>query len=228
MKIVKKAYGKINLTLEVGQLNPIGLHPLKSIMQSIALHDTLTFESRTDSIIELRGNRDDLSYGDDNLIIKAAKLFREVTGVVAGVSITLNKQISIAAGLGGGSSDAAATLLALNVLWGVEWPIGKLVVLGSRLGSDVPFCIIGGTCFVEGTGEKVRPISSLPKTSLFVVKPEFGVSTRTVYEGFDKMYKNHEYYGFSEKWKKQLQRVPIADITYPMTLKRLRKSFIQK
>ncbi|AMP21094.1 hypothetical protein AZF37_07900 [endosymbiont 'TC1' of Trimyema compressum] len=199
MKIVKKAYGKINLTLEVEPLNNRGLHPLNSIMQSIALHDTLTFESRSDLNIALSGNRDDLSYGEDNLIVKAAKLLRAVTGVMRGVTITLNKGIPIAAGLGGGSSDAATTLLALNCLWDVDWPIGKLVTLGSRIGSDVPFCIIGGTCFVEGTGEKVRPIPSLPKTSLLVIKSDFGVSTKTVYDEFDRMGENYLNKGYSEK-----------------------------
>lgn len=199
MKIIKKAYGKINLTLEVESLNNRGLHSLKSIMQSIELHDTLTFESRSDLNIELSGNRDDLSYGEDNLIVKAAKLLRAVTGVMRGVTITLNKEIPVAAGLGGGSSNAATTLLALNYLWDVDWPIGKLVTLGSYIGADVPFCIIGGTCFVEGTGEKVRPIPSLPKTSLLVIKPDFGLSTKTVYDEFDKMQESYSNNGYSEK-----------------------------
>ena len=175
-------------------------------MQSIALHDTLTFESRSDSIIELKGNRKDLSYGEDNLIIKAAQLFRMATGVVKGVSITLNKQIPIAAGLGGGSSDAAVTLLALNSLWAVEWPIGNLVMLGSQIGSDVPFCIIGGTCVVEGTGEKVRPIPSVPKTSVLVIKPDFGVSTKKIYNEFDVMYNNHIKPEFSVKMEDAIIR----------------------
>ena len=199
MKIVKKAYGKINLTLEVESSKNNGLHSLKSIMQSITLHDILTFESRSDLKIALSGNTGNLSYGEDNLIVKAAKLLRAATGVMRGVTIVLKKEIPIAAGLGGGSSDAAATLLALNCLWDINWPIGKLVALGSCIGSDVPFCIIGGTCFVEGTGEKVRPITSLPKTSLLIIKPDFWVNTKTVYDEFDRMCKNYSNKRYSEK-----------------------------
>lgn len=204
MKIVKKAYGKINLTLEIKPFKHNnrglfkGLHSLKSIMQSIELHDTLTFESRSDLDIVLNGNRDDLSYGEDNLVVKAAKLLRAVTGIMKGVTITLNKEIPISAGLGGGSSDAATTLLALNSLWGIDWPIGKLVALSIHIGSDIPFCIIGGTCFVEGIGEKVRPIISLPRTSLLVIKPDFEVSTKTVYDKFDKIRENYSEKRYSE------------------------------
>lgn len=214
MKICKKAYGKINLTLEVGPLRTDGFHDIRSIMQNIELHDTLIFEDRDDQKIVLTGNRDDLSYGSDNLIIKAANLLKDAAGVQKGVQIFLDKKIPIAAGLGGGSSDAAATLLALNSLWGIDWPIGKLVLLGSQIGSDVPFCIIGGTCVVEGRGEKVRPINSIPKTEILVVKPDFGVSTKKVYEKFDEIPKKPETINVT----KMMEKAILESKTYKVYL----------
>lgn len=181
------AYGKINLTLEVLGLREDGYHEIKSIMQSIGLHDELSFEKNISGEIFLEGNSKDLKYDDTNLIIKAAKLLKEEFKVSAGANIYLDKMIPIEAGLAGGSSDAGATLIGLNKLWNLGLSKRKLMKLGERIGSDVPFTILGGTALVEGRGEIVTKIKSPPLESILVVKPDFGVSTKNVYNEVDKV-----------------------------------------
>lgn len=186
-QITEPAYGKINLTLEVLGTRPDGYHEIKSIMQSVELHDTLTFESTADSAISLTGSDSRLKYDGSNLVIKAAEALRMASGASLGARIHLEKNIPIEAGMAGGSADAAATLRGLNRLWGLDFSQDRLREIGAAVGSDIPFCLAGGTAMVEGRGERVRPIAGPAPMALLVVKPEFGASTARVYAGFDNL-----------------------------------------
>jgi 4-diphosphocytidyl-2-C-methyl-D-erythritol kinase len=160
------APAKVNLVLEVlGKDNDY--HRISSIMQSIDLCDVLNFELDEEICFEC----DDPSLKSDNLVTRAATLFKENTKCNLGARIELRKHIPWGVGLGGGSSDAAATLLALNELWGLGLPLSELVHLASKLGSDVPFFIHRGTALVEGKGEKVTPLPSLPSTCFVLLVP---------------------------------------------------------
>jgi 4-diphosphocytidyl-2-C-methyl-D-erythritol kinase len=160
------APAKLNLVLEVlGKDNDY--HQISSIVQTINLCDTLNFELEHE--IQLNCNEPSLEL--DNLAIEAAELLRKVTHCSKGARIELYKHIPWGVGLGGGSSDAAATLLALNELWGLRLPISELAHLASKLGSDVPFFIYGGTALVEGVGGKVKPLPSLCPTWFVLLVP---------------------------------------------------------
>jgi 4-diphosphocytidyl-2-C-methyl-D-erythritol kinase len=160
------APAKVNLVLEVlGKDN--GYHRIRSIVQSIDLCDVLNLELDK----EIRFECDERGLKRDNLVTRAAKLLKETTGCDLGARIELRKHIPWGVGLGGGSSDAAAALLALNELWGLRMPISRLIGLGFELGSDVPFFIHKGTALVEGEGERVRPQPPLPPTSFVLLVP---------------------------------------------------------
>ncbi len=174
--ITMRAYAKINLTLEVLGKRDDGYHDVSSILQTVSLHDTLTLDD-ADSIV-FDCDRPELAT-PDNLVVKAAYLLKETAGVSAGAMIALTKKIPVAAGLGGGSSDAAATLLGLNRLWGLEMPVGELVPLAAQIGSDVPFFLYGGTARVSGRGERVE---SLPPTDLewaVILSPHIDLPNKT-------------------------------------------------
>jgi 4-diphosphocytidyl-2-C-methyl-D-erythritol kinase len=160
------APAKVNLVLEVlGKDN--GYHRISSIVQSIDLCDVLNFELDK----EIRFECDEPRLRRDNLVTRAVSLLKESTKCDLGARIELRKHIPWGAGLGGGSSDAAATLLALNELWGLRMPLSRLVRLAFELGSDVPFFIHKGTALVEGKGERVRPQPPLPSTSFVLLVP---------------------------------------------------------
>lgn len=182
-----KAYGKINLTLEVLGLRDDGYHEIRSIMQNIELYDNLYFESSDDEFIHLSGNNEKLKFDESNLIHKSAITLKNYTKTIFGAKIYLEKNIPIEAGLAGGSADAAATLIGLNKLWKLNLPMEELLALGASIGSDVPFCLIGNTALVEGRGEKVTKLSSPVTEKLLVVKPNFGASTKLIYQEFDKV-----------------------------------------
>lgn len=187
-----KAYGKINLTLEVLGLRNDGYHEIRSIMQNVELHDNLTFDISDDGLIHLSGNNDKLKYDENNLVFKSAAILKKHTRSSSGARIYLEKNIPIEAGMAGGSADAAATLIGLNELWGLNLPLEELVDLGASIGSDIPFCIIGNTALVEGRGEKVRSLLSPAREKLLIVKPDFGASTKLIYQKFDEIIKTDE------------------------------------
>ena len=178
-----KAFAKINLSLDIVGKRSDGYHEVKMIMQSINLHDSLTFTPSSE--ILLRTSKSFLPTNDHNLIVKAAKLLKQYTGVKLGVNIYLQKSIPVGAGLGGGSADAAATLMALNRFWRVHLSVADLRKLAVTIGADVPFCLTGGTALAEGIGEKLTPLPALPKVRLILVKPPFSVNTKEVYEKYD-------------------------------------------
>ncbi len=184
MGLIIKAHGKINLTLDVLSRRPDGYHDVEMIMQSIALHDTLRIEGQEEEIM-LTATGQPVSIDEDNLIIKAARLLQQQTGTKRGAKIHLQKEIPVAAGLAGGSTDAAATLRGLNELWQLGLSQKQLMELGVRLGADVPFCLLGGTAIARGIGEELTPLPAAPNFGVVLVKPAFGVSTAAVYRGLN-------------------------------------------
>ncbi len=175
-KVTVEAPAKVNLTLEVLGRREDGYHEIASVMQAISLFDTLTF-SLADGlkvITDVPGL--DTS---DNLVYRAAMLLRQATGVPAGAAIRLSKEIPLAAGLGGGSSDAAATLLGLNRLWQLRLSEDRLKDMAAQLGSDVPFFLRGGTALVEGRGEQVTIVKAPPTLWLLLAFPSHRLENKT-------------------------------------------------
>ncbi|CCO08602.1 4-(cytidine 5'-diphospho)-2-C-methyl-D-erythritol kinase [Desulforamulus hydrothermalis] len=178
------AHGKINLTLDVLGRRPDGYHQVEMIMQSIGLHDTLEFAYRPGEIV-LDVSGVPVTAGEDNLVFKAARLLRQYAGEQAGALIRLHKEIPVAAGLAGGSSNAAAALRGLNRLWQLGLTDEQLSRLAVRLGADVPFCLLGGTAIARGVGELLTPLPPAPRFGVVLVKPPFGVSTAEVYRNLN-------------------------------------------
>ncbi len=180
--ITVKAYAKINLGLDVLRKRPDGYHDVCMIMQSLDLHDTITIEKSGDNQINMTTNLSYLPNDKGNLVYRAAALFLDTIQSQDGLSIYLEKQIPVAAGLAGGSSDAAATLKGLNELYQAGLSEEELMKLGVKLGADVPYCIRLGTALSEGIGEVLTPLSPIPECSVLLVKPDISVSTKYVYE----------------------------------------------
>jgi 4-diphosphocytidyl-2-C-methyl-D-erythritol kinase len=173
-----QAYAKINLGLEVTGKRPDGYHNIVSVMQLVDLHDTLTF-SPADELRLFSNDPAMLEEGDNNLVLRAAHLLRHTYGNSQGAHITLEKRIPSAAGLGGGSSDAAATLVGLSRLWGLNVASEELSRLGALLGSDVPFFLAGPTALVEGRGEQVTPIEPTPTFYAVLVFQPYNIPGKT-------------------------------------------------
>lgn len=182
-KIQILAYAKINLGLDVLRRREDGYHDLRMIMQTIGVCDTLTIEkTERDGGIELSSNIPSLPCDGSNLICKAAKLMMEEYSLPGGLRIHLEKEIPMAAGLAGGSTDAAATFNGINRLFELGIPKEELCRLGVKVGADVPYCIVGGTCLAEGIGERLTNLPALSGATLVLIKPDFDVSTKYVYE----------------------------------------------
>lgn len=172
------APAKLNLFLHITGRRDDGYHLLQSVFMLIDWCDTLHFDVRDDGVIE----REDLNVAlpPDDLVMRAAQSLQRASGTSLGAHIAIEKHIPAQAGMGGGSSDAATTLLTLNRLWGLNWPLSKLMPLGLALGADVPFFLVGHNAWVEGIGEKITPIE-LPKTRFAVVKPNSGLETAKIF-----------------------------------------------
>ncbi|MCL0072010.1 4-(cytidine 5'-diphospho)-2-C-methyl-D-erythritol kinase [Peptococcaceae bacterium] len=177
-----KAHAKINLALKVLGKREDGYHEVEMVMQSLALHDKI-FLTLIRSDIELLVEGD-APLDESNLAYKAAKAILEYSNCKQGIRIKLVKNIPAAAGLAGGSSDAAAVLLGINKLLKLGLDTEELMEIGKGLGSDVPFCIVGGTALARGRGEKIQPLPKAPKMGVVLIKPDFGVSTAQVYKRF--------------------------------------------
>ena len=182
-RLTLKAYAKINLALEVLGKRPDGYHEVAMIMQSVSLHDTLIL-SLQESDITLMCDRPELPCDHSNLAYRAAELLRREVGVARGVKIELNKRIPLAAGLAGGSTDAAAVLKGLNRLWGLALSPVELEQLAARLGSDVPFCLWGGTSLATGRGEMLTPLPDFTGHGVVLANPSLQVSTAWVYGNY--------------------------------------------
>ena len=182
MKI--KAYGKVNISLDVVGKREDGYHLLSMIMQNIDLYDEIEVEKQECGII-LECNKSYVPVDNRNLAYKAAEIFKERYDIVDGVKINIEKNIPVSAGLAGGSTDAAAVLKVMNKLFNVNATEAELMELGLRLGADIPYCIHGGTALCEGIGEIITPIKPFRDKIVVLVKPAFGVSTKEVYKNFN-------------------------------------------
>lgn len=180
-QIVKKGYAKINPGLDVLRRREDGYHELRMIMQTVDIYDEVTIR-RTEAGIVLTCDTALLPCDDGNIIYRAAKLMTEEYSLPGGMEIQLCKRIPMAAGMAGGSADAAATLHGINELYGLGATTERLCELGVKLGADVPYCICGGTMLAEGIGEKLTKLPAMPECVLVVAKPDFDVSTKYVYE----------------------------------------------
>lgn len=180
MDISIKAPAKINLTLDVLHKRPDGYHELEMIMTTIDLADRIDL-TETERGIQLESTSGFVPHDERNLAYRAAALIKERFGVRKGVRILIHKNIPVAAGLAGGSSDAAATLKGLNRMWNLGLSNEELREMGAELGSDVPFCVLGGTAIARGRGEKLTPVSPPPPCWVVLAKPPHGVSTAEVF-----------------------------------------------
>lgn len=178
----EKAYAKINIGLDVLRRREDGYHEVRMIMQTVDICDDLIFEKAVQPGISIQIDHEDLPADQNNLIYKAADLLMREKGITEGVQITLTKRIPIAAGMAGGSSDAAATMRGLNRLFAMGYTTEELQKLGVKLGADIPYCIVGGTMLSEGIGEILSPLPAPPECCLVVAKPDINVSTKFVYE----------------------------------------------
>ena len=176
------APAKINLSFEIKYRRDDGFHEIETLMAPISLADRLTIErSKTTSGIQFSCDDSSLPSGDDNLVVRAARLFREKTQIEEGIEIALEKKIPHGAGLGGGSSDAATTLLGLNELFETRLDQKELITLAAQIGSDVPFFILGSAATCRGRGEIVEPARLPGRFTLLLMKPDFGVPTPWAY-----------------------------------------------
>lgn len=184
-RVVTKAYAKINLGLDVIRKRPDGYHDVKMVMQTVDLYDVLLVSKKEEDIITISTQREDIPVNEDNLIYKAIKLMKEVYGFPGGVHVELVKNIPIAAGMAGGSTDAAAAMRAINDLFELNRPLKELEGHAVKIGADVPYCIQGGTVLSEGIGELLTDLPNAPQCILLIAKPDIMVSTKYVYENLN-------------------------------------------
>jgi len=186
-RVYEKAYGKINLSLDVLGRRKDGYHDVSMVMQTVYIYDVITLSKLEgkDEIV-LTTDVEGLPTGEGNIVYKAIKLIKEEYGIDTGVSAHIEKHLPIAAGMGGGSADAAAALRGMNRLFELGLKSERLEELGVRLGADVPFLIKGGIALAEGIGEKLTALPAFPECSLVIVKPNVSVSTKEVYEAIDR------------------------------------------
>lgn len=182
MEISLKAYGKINLGLDVVRRREDGYHEVKMIMQTVDLWDELTFCDVTTDEIVITSDSSELPDVKDNIIYKACRMMKDIYGIDKGVHVTVDKHIPVAAGMAGGSADAAAALKAMNMLFGLNLSDEQLMEHGVKLGADVPYCIMQGTALSEGIGEILTPLPPMPDCLIVIAKPAIGVSTKWVYQ----------------------------------------------
>lgn len=183
-EIILDAYGKINLALDVLYKRDDGYHEIDTVMQQIDLKDTLILKNR-DSGINIKSNEKSIPLDERNLVYKSWKKMVDKNKVNRGVDITIIKRIPVAAGLAGGSTDAAAVLKGLNILWDLNLSQGELMEIGKEIGADVPFCIFGGTARARGIGERLKPIKSFSNKLILLVNIGVEVPTEHVYKSLD-------------------------------------------
>lgn len=177
-----KAMAKINLGLDVVRRRDDGYHEVRMIMQTINLFDRLEIKKIKESAIKIHTNLFFLPVNENNLVYKAAKLLIDEFGIQEGVSVGLTKKIPVAAGMAGGSTDAAAMLFGMNRLFGLGLSKKQLMERGVKIGADVPYCIMRGTALAEGIGDKLSPLPAMVKCPVLIAKPQISVSTKFVYQ----------------------------------------------
>ena len=180
-----KSFAKINLGIEIVGRRPDGYHDIRTLFQTITLHDTIDIELAPRGVLELVGDDPAVAWDGTNLVWRAARLLLDETRADAGARIAVRKRVPAGRGLGGGSSNAAATLLALDGLWGLGLGPGGLAPLAGRLGADVPFFLQGGLCLGEGIGDRLTPLPDLDPLACLLVFPPFPVATASIYAGLD-------------------------------------------
>lgn len=180
-RVSLKAYGKINLALDVLRRREDGYHEVRMVMQTVRLHDTVSIQREAEPGIRLQTNVSFLPSDRNNLAYRGAALLMEEFGIREGVSIVLEKQIPVAAGMAGGSSDCAAVLHGINRLFDLGLSLRELQERGVRLGADIPYCLMGGTALAEGIGEKLTALTPAPGRVLLIAKPPISLSTKEIY-----------------------------------------------
>lgn len=238
--IREKAYAKVNLGLDVLRKREDGYHEVKMIMQTIGICDELIISTSADTVgVNLLADVDTLPLDGTNLIVKAANLMMEKYNIKQGIDVKLIKNIPVAAGLAGGSSDAAATLRGMNRLFGLGLTEEELCRLALKIGADVPFCVHGGTYLSEGIGEKLTKLEDVPQCTVLVAKPNFGVSTGYVYANLhvDKIKKhpdmdkviecvnNKDLKGIASNMENILENVTIHEYPFIQVIKDIMNDF---
>ncbi|MGL9778520.1 4-(cytidine 5'-diphospho)-2-C-methyl-D-erythritol kinase [Enterococcus sp. DIV0182] len=192
MELIEKAPAKINLGLDVLYKRPDGYHELEMVMSSVDLADHLIFEELPEDQIVVETNKAFLPVDQRNNVYQAAVLLKNKFNIKKGVKIVVQKNIPVAAGLGGGSTDCAAALRGINQLWDLGCSLEELAAIGLEVGTDVPYCVYGNTAFIGGKGEEVKLIPSMPQCWVILVKPRMSVSTRTVFRDLDTQAIQHQ------------------------------------
>lgn len=222
-----QAFAKINLGLDVLGKREDGYHEVRMIMQTIRMYDQLDMRKSVEPGIHLTTNKKYIPVDENNLVWRAAKLMMDTCGIMEGVSIHLHKVIPVAAGMAGGSSDAASTLVGMNRLFHCGLSKEKLMELGVQIGADVPYCVLRGTALAEGIGEKLTVLPPMPDCWILIGKPGISVSTKYVYttldlntdtvhpdiDGMKKALEDGNLYGITERMGNVLQDVTIP--AYP-------------
>lgn len=181
-EIKLKALAKINLGLDVVRRREDGYHEVRMVMQTIHLYDQLLIQKSETPGIQIHSNLSFLPVNENNLVYKAGKLLMDEFDIHTGVSVELNKHIPVAAGMAGGSTDAAAMLYGMNQLFGLKLKRKDLMERGVQIGADVPYCIMRGTALAEGIGEKLSSLPPMVKCPVLIAKPAVSVSTKFVYQ----------------------------------------------
>ena len=179
------APAKLNLSLDVVGTLPNGYHDLDMVMQTIDLYEKITLRRSNDLSLTLPGSF--VPVNDKNTAVKAALAFFDYTGLLAGVDMTIYKRVPVRAGMAGGSADAAGVLVGLNALYGAKLSMSELCALGAKIGADVPFALMGGTCRVQGVGDILKALPPCPDCWFTVVMPDYGVSTPEAFAAYDKV-----------------------------------------
>ena len=186
--IYEKAYAKLNISLDVSKPREDGYHDMVMVMQTVTLCDDITIRLLESGPVTASSNLRYIPGDDRNLAVKAAKLYLKKTGrEQLGAKIHIQKRIPVGAGMAGGSSDAAAVLRGLNTAFGNELSRNDLMILAGATGSDVAFCLLGGTALAEGRGEILTPLRPFPDCFFVICKPEYSVSTPELFQALDKM-----------------------------------------
>ncbi|AYW46288.1 4-(cytidine 5'-diphospho)-2-C-methyl-D-erythritol kinase [Tetragenococcus koreensis] len=185
MEIIEKAPAKINLGLDVLHKREDGYHELEMVMSSVDLADHLSFERLPEDQIVIESNKAFLPIDHRNNVYQAAAIIKKRYDVTEGIKITIQKNIPVAAGLGGGSTDCAATLRGLNRLWSLNLSMEEMIDIGMHVGTDVPYCLYGTTSFIAGKGEIVKELRPMPPCWVILVKPRMSVSTRKIFQQVD-------------------------------------------
>ncbi len=185
MQVTVQTPAKINLTLDMVGVREDGYHLLETVMQTVSIYDTLTATIAPMGEITLMVEGGDVGPVEKNTATRAARLFFERTGIAGGVNMMLTKRIPTQAGMGGGSADAAAALLALDRLYDTHLSQETLLDMGVAIGADVPFCLVGGTALCTGIGEEIQPLPAMPDCAIVIAQPAEGVSTAAAYAALD-------------------------------------------